>query len=73
MNASGQALGVFAGAGNPSQPRANTDYSLSPGSNTALDTEGFGPKIAIDDSGNAIAIWVKPDGGANRLWASEFR
>lgn len=32
----------------------------------------FRPQIAFDPSGNAIAVWHQPNGGASSIWANRF-
>ncbi|MCP3667380.1 MAG: hypothetical protein GY696_33620 [Gammaproteobacteria bacterium] len=30
------------------------------------------PKIALDDTGNAMAVWEQHDGSSNKIWANRF-
>jgi len=32
----------------------------------------YNPQIAVDDSGNAMAIWYQSDGTRNNIWANHF-
>ena len=35
-------------------------------------TDSLTPQIAIDSSGNAIAVWVQPSGGLDSMWANTY-
>ncbi len=36
------------------------------------DWNAYSPQIAIDSSGNAIAVWHKFDGARNNIWANQY-
>jgi len=55
---------------------ANRFNGTSWGTAELIETEDLGhafkPKIAIDSSGNAIAVWQQNDGTRNNIWANRF-
>lgn len=34
--------------------------------------EAFGPQVAVDPRGNALAVWEKDDGIRYNIWANRF-
>jgi hypothetical protein len=45
----------------------------SPGRiDTNISGDAVGPMIAVDDSGNATAVWLQTNSFANRVWASKY-
>jgi len=81
FDASGNAIAVWAqGNGTVNRIWANR-YDASIGSwstpelietNIATGHNAVSPKIGVDDSGNAIAIWIHNDGMLDRIWASRY-
>ena len=46
----------------------------APARSTALNTSNpnTNPHVALDGAGNAIAVWHRPDGSWNSIWASRY-
>ena len=34
--------------------------------------DAFGPHVAVDPDGNAVAVWFQSDGTRNNIWANRF-
>ena len=36
------------------------------------DTDAYIPRVSVDPSGNAIAVWYQPSGGYDSIWANRY-
>jgi len=77
IDSNGNALAVwYQSDGTRNNIWANRFDGSSWGSATLIETDNAGhayfPQIAIDDNGNALAVWDQYDGTRNNIWANRF-
>ncbi|MBL4712227.1 MAG: hypothetical protein JKX75_06975 [Gammaproteobacteria bacterium] len=77
VDAGGNALAVWGQFDGSADNIMSNRYTTGTGWGTAElieteDYEAFLPKIAFDDSGNAIAIWLQEDANQQRSWVNRY-
>ena len=77
VDSNGNALAVWAQSGGTRvNIRANRFNGSNWGNAVLIETNNDGdadsPQIAIDSSGNAVAVWRQSDGARDNIWANRF-
>jgi len=78
MTDDGNGIVVWAVSGGPREGVWSSRYSIGSGWGEAVSISAIGlgsvrhPRVAIDEEGNAIAVWVQFDGARDRIWSSSY-